>query len=327
MKLVNTIWQFKQIIDAGQCPSTHIDFIVDNIKCISISKFAARFLSYQMDTTAEESLLDVYLEDGWVKQEYRILTFTSNVKSGDEQAFINWLQENATFLGISVAYWSPTYNVNANLGFGTFNDYNYHFAFELGFDGLSRVNFETPPVPQAVVDYMAGDETRTILALPSNVSKLGNGALSTYPKLKTVYLFKKDGIVELNEHSFDGLNELESIYVPSESLDEYQALTYSYVSKFKEIITGVIWTVDYVEETTLTTENFNNLIDAMASGYIANIQKIIFPEDYTSYEYGCFDRIFNGYFQALEKVEFESQMAFIFNAYDTNKVGNTLEVE
>lgn len=208
----------------------------------------------------------------------------------------------------------------------TVTGYETLFAVDHGCDGFPIVKVEVPPAPVEVKDYLEGDEDLTVFAVPSNVTKLGNYALGTYPNLRKVYFFGTT-LKTLNPLSLAGLDYLEEMYIGSDLYDLAMETYPEYADKWTKLVTEYTWDVDLIG-TTLTIEIMSGLVAMLSQGQKNTISRIIIPSGYTNFELGFSEKMFDGTFTALTTIEYVSHELLLDTVFSSNKNNDgILEVE
>ena len=126
---------------------------------------------------------------------------------------------------------------NARLVGADINKFGKTFAIQSPWnaDGFSSVNVTVEQAPSDIKQYLEGDNSITVYPVPSNVDKLCEYALTSFPNIEDLYLFKTSAIVVL-EDDLSYLLDLNKIYVPSDLLSAYQSAYPTISSKFDIII-------------------------------------------------------------------------------------------
>lgn len=181
----------------------------------------------------------------------------------------------------------------AKLVVANIDSYGKHYAFEYGgADGLSIINVDPTPAPTDIKAYLEGNLSLSSYPVSSNITKLCAYALASFPNLESVYLFKNDDLVELEQDAFFGLDNLDSVYVPDFLYDSYVATYPAYADLFKKIVT----TMDLVVPTfsgviKLTKEIFTQVIGMLESAKKNAIERVVVPAQYSELETECFEAI------------------------------------
>ena len=210
----------------------------------------------------------------------------------------------------------------------TITSFETQFAIRDGADAYSIIDVQVPQPPTDIKKFLEGDEDLTLYPVASSVSKLCNYALASFPNIETIYLFKNDGLMTLSENTFGGLDNLENVFVPESLYSAYQEAYPEFAELFKKLVTTYVWDVPLSGSSELSIFAMTGFIGMLSNGEKGAIGKIVFPEEYETFELGCLDDIFSGNtFNSLEYIEFESGTAFLCNAYSTEQNGSILEVE
>lgn len=189
-------------------------------------------------------------------------------------------------------YFSPIYNVNAILKQKTITAFGKTYAFEDNVDGFSIVDVQPEIAPIDIKAYLEGNLTIISYPVASNVNKLCAYALASFPNIESVYLFKNDDLVELEQDAFFGLDNLDSVYVPDTLFDSYVATYPAYEDLFKKIISTMDLVVPtFTGVTKLTKEIFTQVVGMLESAKKNAIERVVIPAQYTELGTECFEAI------------------------------------
>lgn len=219
------------------------------------------------------------------------------------------------------------YAVNGAFKRITITSFDTRFAVEDGCDAYSIVDVQVPQPPDNIKKFLEGDNSVEIYPVASDVSKLCNYALASFPNIQTIYLFKTDDLVELNDNSFGGLDNLDSVYVPESLYSSYQEAYPEFAELFKKLVTTYVWTIPNGSSSTLSALEMNGFVNLLSSAQKNAIGRIEIPSSYTDYEYGSTNRLFDGTFSVLEYVDLLNNILYLENVNTVLQTGYKLEVE
>lgn len=172
---------------------------------------------------------------------------------------------------------------NARLIQKNIDFFGKRWAIQDNADGYSIVNVEVPAVPDDIKAFLEGDGNVTVFPIPSNINKLCEYALASFPNIETIYLFKNTSIVVLDD-DLSYLTYLTKIYVPTDLLSAYQSAYPTLSSKFDTILTDYTLTIEPLqEETVLTAQYLNEVIGMLSSAEKQAITKVLISTDFTTY--------------------------------------------
>lgn len=181
-------------------------------------------------------------------------------------------------MGINIK--NNTRLVDAKLGQANITRYGKTWAFQFGLDGITIAYSTVPNAPSTLKQYLEGDDTLTMIGIASNVDKLCDYALASFPNLKEIYLFKSDDVVEI-EDDLSYLTSLTKIYVPSELLNTYKSTYTTLATLFDVIIDSYTLTIPYVDDSTLTTEYLDEVLGMLSNAEKQIVEKVVIPTDFT----------------------------------------------
>ena len=174
-------------------------------------------------------------------------------------------------------------NVNARLVVATIDTLGTTFAVQNPYkaDGFSKVIVNPPQAPTDITKFLEGDNLITTYPVASNVSKLCDYALASFPSITTIYLFNDEMVTLDDDLSY--LTSLDSIYVPSDLVDTYKSTNSSIASKFKIIIDQYTVEIEYFSgtSTTLTTQEVDRQLGMLSDNQVSALQKLVISDDYT----------------------------------------------
>lgn len=188
---------------------------------------------------------------------------------------------------------NQTRYTRAKLVVANIDSYGKHYAFEYGgADGLSIINVDPIPAPTDIKAYLEGNLSLSSYPVSSNITKLCAYALSSFPNLESVYLFKNDDLVELEQDAFFGLDNLDGVYVPEALYDSYVSTYPAYADLFKKIVTTMDLVVPtFSGVTKLTKEIFTQVVGMLESAKKNAIERVVVPAQYTELGTECFEAI------------------------------------
>ena len=227
-------------------------------------------------------------------------------------------------MGINIK--TNTRIVKANIKSVTFTTYGTHFPLQYECDAFGIVNVAVPSVPSEVKQYLEGDNTVTAYTVPSNVNKLCNYALSSFPNIATLFIFKFGEMLEMDANALYGLNDLQNIYVPENLIEDYQLEYPDYASKFASLVVDHVLTIPYQGNDELTTTFVNQVLNSLELGTQISCTECIIDEGYTTFEFGALEPIFDGILPNA-KITLDNEILFLSNAYGITQNGIFLEVE
>lgn len=138
--------------------------------------------------------------------------------------------------------------------------------------------------PDKRINLFIQGGTSSSFVLPKDVTAIEEYAFHNISGLTEVVFTNQDVVVEVDGNS--GIPANAKFIVPAKFLSDYQT---KYPNRTVET-RGVIWTVPYVGDSTLTAVYINQCI--LAEPEIVNAEVVIVPENFTDYESGAFDVIF-----------------------------------
>ena len=172
---------------------------------------------------------------------------------------------------------------NAILISKTIDFFGKRWAVQDHADGYSVVDVEVPAVPDDIKAFLEGDNDVTVFPIPSNINKLCEYALASFPNIETIYLFKNTSIVVLDD-DLSYLTHLTKIYVPTDLLSAYQSAYPTLASKFDTILTDYTLTIEPLQgETVLTTQYLDEVIGMLSNAEKSAITKVLISNDFTTY--------------------------------------------
>ena len=192
---------------------------------------------------------------------------------------------------------------NAKLGRETINKFGANFAINYGLDGFNIVYIQTSEAPSNIVEYFEGNDTYEIFGLPTNITKLCEYALASFPSITDLYLFT-DSVIEI-EDDLSYLTNLTAIYVSQDLLSAYQT-RYANVPNILNKLGTV--PVDY-ELTIPVFDNIGNVLNEQAINYFLSgisqqqkdaCSKLIISTDYIDYYLGIWHFNFSEVFENLD---------------------------
>ena len=216
--------------------------------------------------------------------------------------------------------------VDAKLKNQTLNTYGPHFPVDYNCDGFAIVTVDVPSVPADVKQYLEGDSNVVVYTIPSNVTKLCNYALSSFPNISSLFIFKFDSMMQIDAHALDGLNNLQSIFVPENFIQDYKDAYPAYEDKFKSLVVDHVLTIPYQQNPTLTVDFVRQVIDSLELGTKVSCTKCIIDEGYETAEFGALEPIFDGELPNAE-IQLDNGVLFLSNAYGVTVSGAIMEVE
>jgi len=193
---------------------------------------------------------------------------------------------------MSAKIYNANITADAILKQKTISAFGFYYAFDDNCDGWAKVTVDAEQAPTDIKTYLEGNVSIFSYPVASNVTKLTDYALASFPNIDSVYLFKNDDLVELTAHSFDNLSLLESVYVPDTLFDSYVATYPQYEDLFKKIVTTMDLVVPTFEGVTkLTKQIFSDLVGMLESANKNTIERVVVPSQYTELETECFEAI------------------------------------
>lgn len=172
---------------------------------------------------------------------------------------------------------------NAILISKTIDFFGKRWAVQDHADGYSVVDVEVPAFPDDIKAFLEGDSDVTVFPIPSNINKLCEYALASFPNIETIYLFKNTSIVVLDD-DLSYLTHLTKIYVPTDLLSAYQSAYPTLASKFDTILTDYTLTIEPLQgETILTTQYLDEVIGMLSNAEKQAITKVLISTDFTTY--------------------------------------------
>lgn len=218
-------------------------------------------------------------------------------------------------------------NVNAILGRVSLNRFGRVFAAEYNLDGFSIVDIQANQAPTDIKDYLEGDTDITIYPVADNVSKLCAYALASFPSITTIYLFKYDNIVNLQD-DLSYLTHLAKIYVQPSLLDTYKSTYTSIASLFDTWVTEYTLTIPYDSEHNILTVAYSNtIINGLTSIQKNAYTQVIVPSGFVDDEVGALDFIFNETLPNARTIDLNNNILPLSSAYLVSQNGIVLEVE
>ena len=171
---------------------------------------------------------------------------------------------------------------NARLVSTTIDKFGKTFAIQSPWnaDGFSNVNVTVEQAPSNIKQYLEGDNSITIYPVASNIDRLCEYALASFPNIVDIYLFKTNSIVVLDD-DLSYLLDLTKIYVPSDLLSAYQSAYPTLSSKFDTIVEDYTLTIPFIGDTTLTSEYVDSVIAMLSNAEKNAITKIVIPTDFS----------------------------------------------
>lgn len=181
----------------------------------------------------------------------------------------------------------------AKLIIANIETYGKHYAFEYGgADGFSIINVDPISAPTDIKEYLVGNLTLTSYPVSKEIPKLCAYALASFPNLESVYLFKTDDMVELEQDALFGLDNLDGVYVPDFLYDSYVATYPAYADLFKKIISTYDLEIPtFTGVTKLTKEIFTQVVGMLGVGRKSAVERVVVPAQYTELETECFEAI------------------------------------
>ena len=222
---------------------------------------------------------------------------------------------------------TPLRNVNAKLGLATITTPGRHFVHTEfpALDGASIIDVNGIGCPDDIAKYLEGDTTITKFIIPSNVDKLCNYALASFPNVATIYITNYEEMVDLSaSHVLDGLNASPLIYVPKNLLDDYET---AYPS-----LSFTSWTQNHDllisnnGNSELTLDYVNAIVNGLDVGDEAGITRTFVGSEFTTFEFGAMDFVFEGKVPN-STIELDNEILFLSSALYVSQNGVTLEVE
>lgn len=216
-------------------------------------------------------------------------------------------------------------DVNGRLGQVTLNGYGRYFAVSFGLDGASIIDVNSVGASENIKDYLEGDNEVTYFAVPSNVTKLCNYALASFPNIETIYITNYEQEIDLSApNCLGGLTNPPTIYVPKKYYDDYVEHYPSY--NFATWVDNADLYISNNGNPTLTLDYVNAVVYGLDIGTDASITRTFLGSDFTTFEFGAMDFVFDGKVPN-STIELDNETLFLSSAYDTTQTGVTLEVE
>ena len=215
--------------------------------------------------------------------------------------------------------------VNAKLGGGELYTYGRHFAINDQLDGWSYVDVLAVPVTGDIGAFLMGNNEVEQYVIPSNVNKLCQYALASFPNIEEIYITNYEEVVDLSASNvFGGLNNTPTIYVPSKYLSDYQT---EYPT-----ITFDTWLDNYdlyisnngSEE--LTCEYVNGIVYGLSVGENSAVTRTFVGSEFTTFEFGAMDFVFEGKVPN-STIELDNETIFLSSAFNVTQGDIILEVE
>lgn len=218
----------------------------------------------------------------------------------------------------------PRY-VNGIFGVGVLSTYGRHFAVNSGVDAWTIVDVVAEPVTGDVGAFLMGNDQITQYVIPSNVNKLCQYCLASFPSVSDIYITNYEEMVDLSASNvLGGLSGTPTVHVPSKFLSDYRTLY--------PTITFDTWLDDYdlyIENNgniELTCEYVDGIINGLTIGENASVTRTFVGSAFTTFEFGAMDFVFDGKVPN-STIELDNETLFLSSAFDTSQTGVTLEVE
>lgn len=216
-------------------------------------------------------------------------------------------------------------NVTGRLGLVAIRSYGRFFAQTFGLDGASIIDVFASGTSEEIKDYLEGDDTITYFAVPSNVTKLCNYALASFPNITKMYITNYEEMVDLSaSHCLDGLNQAPIIYVPEKFKSEYET-TYPSMN-FSSWAENSDLYISNNGNPMLTLDYVNAIVYGLSIGTEASITRTFVGSEFTTFEFGAMDFVFEGKVPN-STIELDNEAIFLSSAFNVTQDDIILEVE